>query len=310
MDDDNLLRPTTLSEFIGQTDITGNLSVFIAAAKDRGEALDHVLFSGMAGLGKTTLAGIIATAMGSKLHITSGPALDKPGPLAAMLTALGPRDVLFIDEIHGLKRELEEHLYSAMEDGRLDIILGEGSSARSISIKLEPFTLVGATTREGKLSEPFRARFGIVERLEPYQPEEIAQIIQRTAGILNVDLTTEAIGMIASRARGTPRVANRIMRRMRDVAHHAGTTVVDGAVAVDGFERLHIDARGLTEMDRKILKILASHFGPVGLKTIAAAIGEEPATIEDSYEPHLLREGLINKSGRGRTITRKGREAL
>lgn len=310
MEDDVTLRPQALAEFIGQADITANLGVFISAARSRQESLDHVLFSGMPGLGKTTLAGIIAADMGAKLHVTSGPALEKPGPLVAMLTSLESGDVLFIDEIHALKRDVEELLYSAMEDRRVDITIGDGSAARVISVTLKPFTLVGATTREGKLSEPFRARFGITERLEPYPASELALIVERTAGILGIGVDAAARDSIAQRGRGTPRIVNRLVRRLRDYAHSMQRDRIDLEVAEFGFKQLGIDAGGLNEVDRKILRVLDRHFGPVGLKTIAAAVGEEQGTIEDSYEPHLLRQGLIIKSGRGRLITRKGREAL
>jgi holliday junction DNA helicase RuvB len=304
------LRPRTLAEFVGQAQVKENLSVYIAAARQRKEPLDHLLLNGMPGLGKTTLANLIAHEMGVGMHATSGPALERAGDLVSLLTNLGRGDVLFIDEIHRMPRAVEEYLYSAMEDWHIDIMLDQGPAARSVRITLQPFTLVGATTREGLLSAPFRARFGVLERLDPYPPSDLAVILRRSAGLLGVPLEEAANELIARRARGTPRVANRILKRLRDVAQVKGDGRITAAVAEQGLRMLSIDALGLTELDRRILRVLADAGAPVGLKTLAVAVGEEEDTIEDAYEPHLIREGLVQKTPRGRQLTERGTTAL
>jgi holliday junction DNA helicase RuvB len=303
------LRPRSLGEFVGQRGVIDNLSVFIQAARGRGEPLDHILFSGMPGLGKTTLAGLVAGAMDVGMHATSGPALERAGDLVSLLTNLGRGDVLFIDEIHRMPKVVEEYLYSAMEDWHIDIVLDQGPAARSVRVSLQHFTLIGATTREGLLSAPFRARFGVLERLDPYPVEDLLAIVARSAKLLGVPLEAEAGALIATRARGTPRVANRILRRLRDVAQVKGDGSISVAVAEQGLSMLGIDAHGLTELDRRILRCLDAG-EPVGLKTVAVAVGEEEDTIEDTYEPHLIREGLVRKTPRGRMITQRGRELL
>ena len=302
------LRPHTLKEYIGQEKAKGNLSVFIEAARRRGESLDHVLLHGPPGLGKTTLAGIIAAEMGVSIRITSGPAIEKSGDLAALLTNLAPGDVLFIDEIHRFNRSVEEVLYPAMEDNALDIIIGQGPSARSIRIDLPHFTLVGATTRAGQLSAPLRDRFGVVLRLELYSPEELSLIVKRSAGILGVDTDEQGAMEIASRSRGTPRIANRLLKRARDFAQVLGNGIITDATANMALERMEIDSLGLDSIDRMLLNCMIKNYngGPVGLDTIAAAIGEEAVTIEDVYEPYLMQIGFLSRTPRGRCVTPAG----
>jgi holliday junction DNA helicase RuvB len=310
-DNDNALRPRRLEEFVGQRKVVENLAVFIAAAKARGDTLDHILFSGMPGLGKTTLSHLVASELGVPMHAASGPALEKPGDLVGVLTRLEPGAVLFIDEIHRLPRTAEEFLYSAMEDFYLDVVLEPGVQSRSMRLSLNRFTLVGATTREGMLTAPFRARFGVLERLDPYPEVELAEIIRRSALKLNVEVEAPAATLIAARSRGTPRVANRILRRLRDVAQVTADGRINEEVAERGLMMLGIDAGGLSELDRRVLRSLVQHGGgPLGLKTIAVAVGEEPDTIEETCEPHLIRQGLLRKTARGRVITEPGREAV
>lgn len=304
------LRPRTLAEFVGQLKVVENLSVFIAAARGRNEPLDHILFSGMPGLGKTTLANLVSHEMGVGMHATSGPALERAGDLVSLLTNLGRGDVLFIDEIHRMPKAVEEYLYSAMEDWHIDIMLDSGPAARSVRVSLQHFTLIGATTREGLLSAPFRARFGVLERLDPYPVEDLQTIVTRSARLLGVPIEPAATALVAQRARGTPRVANRILKRLRDVAQVKGDGRIDVPVAERGLAMLGIDRIGLTELDRRILRCLANSSIAVGLKTVAVAVGEEEDTIEDTYEPHLIRQGLIQKTPRGRVITEQGKAAL
>lgn len=301
------LRPHTLAEYIGQEKAKQNLSIFIEAARRRTESLDHVLLHGPPGLGKTTLAGIIAQEMGVNIRITSGPAIEKPGDLAALLTNLSENDILFVDEIHRLNRAVEEILYPAMEDYAIDIIIGKGPSANSIRLDLPKFTLIGATTRAGSLSAPLRDRFGVTLRLELYTPEELAKIVTRSAGILNVSIEPEGAIEIARRSRGTPRIANRMLRRVRDFAQVMADGVITKSVADKALLALEVDYLGLDNVDRRMLQAIIENYGggPVGLDTLAATIGEESVTLEDVYEPYLMQIGFLTRTPRGRCVTQK-----
>ncbi len=301
------LRPSNLGQFVGQPGIVANLRVHLGAAQGRNEPPDHVLFCGPPGLGKTSLARILSEELGSELHATSGPALDKPRDLVGLLTSLKRGDVMFIDEIHRLPISVEEYLYTAMEDFRVEMTIDSGPHARVLPITVEPFTLVGATTREGLLSAPFRARFGLIERLDPYPPSDLELILHRAAGILGIGLDDEAAKLLAKRSRGTPRIAGRFLKRARDRAQVAGVEVITGELARTTLKSIGVDASGLEEMDRRILRCLAQHFPkPAALKTIAAVIGETEDTIEDVFEPHLLRSGFVQKTPRGRMISPAG----
>lgn len=304
---DKVLRPKYLTDFSGQDPVVQNLEIFVQAAKLRNEPLDHVLLHGPPGLGKTTLANIIANELGVGFKVTSGPVLDKPGDLAGLLTNLGEGDVLFIDEIHRLSPVVEEYLYSAMEDYVIDILIDSGANARSIQINLNPFTLIGATTRSGLLTSPLRARFGINSRLEYYDSKTLTLIIERSAGLLNIAIDEDAAYKISSRSRGTPRIANALLRRVRDFAQIKGTGKIDDDITEFALNALNVDANGLDEMDIRILKVIIDKFsgGPVGLTTIATAIGENAGTLEEVYEPFLIQEGFLMRTPRGRKATEK-----
>lgn len=301
------IRPRQLQDFVGQERLTDNLAVFISAARHRGECLDHILFFGPPGLGKTTLAHIVATAMGASIHVSSGPVLEKAGDLAAILTNLQEGDVLFLDEIHRLSPAIEEILYPAMEDFELDLVIGEGPAARSVRLTLAPFTLVAATTRTGLLTAPLRDRFGIVSRLDFYGRDDLATIVRRSARILKILIADDAAHEVARRARGTPRVANRLLRRIRDFAHHRGENEISLETAQFGLQQMEVDAFGLDHLDRRFLMTIIDVYqgGPVGLKALAASLGEDRGTLEDINEPYLLQSGLLQRTPRGRVVTPK-----
>lgn len=309
---DNTIRPETIDEYIGQTDVKENIRVFVSAAKMREEALDHVLLYGPPGLGKTTLAFIIAHELGTNIKTASGPSIEKPGDLAAILSTLEPGDVLFIDEIHRMPRYIEEILYPAMEDFSLDIIVGSDGNSRNIKIDLPPFTLVGATTRAGDLSSPLRDRFGIINKLEFYTVDELTDIVKRTARVLDVDISDEAAVELAMRSRGTPRIANRLFKRVRDFAMVDGKGNIDLDITKKALKRLKVDENGLDSTDRELLLAIINKFngGPVGIDALSSSIGEEVTTIEDVYEPYLLQEGLLKRTSRGRVVTDRAYEVL
>ena len=302
---DESVRPHSLDDFIGQNELRANLRVYLGAARERGKALDHTLFYGNPGLGKTTLAQIMASELGVNLICTSGPVLERSGDLAAILTNLNSHDILFVDEIHRMPIAVEEVLYPAMEDFKLDLVIGQGPAARTVKIDLEPFTLVGATTRMGLISSPLRDRFGIVARLEYYSPDDLARVVQRTARILGVEVSTDGAAEIGRRSRGTPRIANRLLRRVRDFALVHGDGLVTGEQASAALKRMDVDELGLDQMDRKLLEVLIKHYdgGPVGIKTLAVACSEEVRTIEDIYEPYLIQCGFLKRTPRGRMAT-------
>lgn len=306
------LRPKRLAEYVGQKNVVENLKVFIEAARMRREPLDHVLFYGPPGLGKTTLAGIIANELGVQLRITSGPAIERAGDLAAILTNLNDHDVLFIDEVHRLNRSVEEVLYSAMEDYALDIIIGKGPSARSIRLDLARFTLIGATTRAGSLSAPLRDRFGVISKFELYQLDELKKIIRRSSDILNIEIDEDSLAELARRSRGTPRVANRLLKRVRDFSQVKGSGSIDLPITDQTLRSLGIDEKGLEGLDRQILSVIIERFqgGPVGIDTIAAAVGEERVTIEDAYEPYLIQAGFLHRTQKGRMVSKEAYQHL
>lgn len=310
--DEVTLRPRHMDDFIGQAALKERLAILIEAARQRGESVDHVLFSGPPGLGKTSLAGILAIEMGAHFQATSGPALERPGDLAAVITNLERGDVLFIDEIHRLPRQVEEVLYPAMEDFQLDIVVGKGPAARSIRLDLPPFTLVGATTRVGRVAPPLRDRFGYVARLDYYDPEDLGKIVERSAAILEVEVTADGAEAVSMRSRGTPRIANRLLRRVRDFATVRSDGVVDSKTALEALRVFEVDDAGLDKVDRSVLEAIIVKFGggPVGLSTLAIAVGEDPETVEDAYEPYLLLEGFIQRTPRGRVATVRAYEHL